>query len=302
MTAEALVSRQLLGWPRNHPSLIKGAGRVAAHLEKDATRNIYYWYYATQLLHNLKNKDWEKWNPHVREELIKTQVNDDTCASGSWDPSHPSSDQWGEAAGRLFQTSLSILTLEVYYRYLPLYRTADTEGGLEADAGRRAGQEEGSTRAGASRPGQEHEVSRRAHGSRFSVIPAPKERKIIAPASTPGPGNERRGEPFKTSCGATWAQPLAEHGLPRSHPAEVPRDRDRRALQVNPWREHGTQATIFRRRAAGEATGFPRSAAGGSRGGRLCLGVLGRHLGVPLGGAGALLDQLVRLPRAASST
>ena len=132
MTAEALVSRQLLGWPRNHPSLIKGAGRVAAHLEKDSTRNIYYWYYATQLLHNLKNKDWEKWNPHVREELIKTQVNDDTCASGSWDPSHPSTDQWGEAAGRLFQTSLSILTLEVYYRYLPLYRTADTEG-LEAE-------------------------------------------------------------------------------------------------------------------------------------------------------------------------
>ena len=35
MTAEALVSRQLLGWPRNHPSLIKGAGQVAAHLEKE---------------------------------------------------------------------------------------------------------------------------------------------------------------------------------------------------------------------------------------------------------------------------
>ena len=134
MTAEALVSRQLLGWPRNHPSLIKGASHVAAHLEKDRTRNIYYWYYATQLLHNLKNKDWEKWNPHVREELIRTQVNDDTCAAGSWDPSHPSSDRYGEVAGRLYLTSLSILTLEVYYRYLPLYRTADTEGGLEADA------------------------------------------------------------------------------------------------------------------------------------------------------------------------
>ena len=133
MTAEALVSRQLLGWPRDNPSLIKGAGRVAAHLEKSDERNIYYWYYATQLLHNLKNKDWEKWNPHVREELIKTQVNDDSCAGGSWDPSDPSPDRWGEAAGRLFQTSLSILTLEVYYRYLPLYRTADTEGGLEAE-------------------------------------------------------------------------------------------------------------------------------------------------------------------------
>ncbi|MGZ3353769.1 MAG: prenyltransferase/squalene oxidase repeat-containing protein [Isosphaeraceae bacterium] len=133
MTAEALVSRQLLGWPRNHPALIKGAGRVAAHLESNQQRNIYYWYYATQILHNLKNKDWERWNLRVREELIKTQVKDETCASGSWDPSHPSPDHWGAIAGRLFETSLSVLTLEVYYRYLPLYRTADSEG-LEAAA------------------------------------------------------------------------------------------------------------------------------------------------------------------------
>ncbi|MGO9596754.1 MAG: hypothetical protein ACLP7Q_01905 [Isosphaeraceae bacterium] len=133
MTAEALVSRQLLGWPRDHPALVKGAGRIAAHLESSHDRNIYYWYYATQLLHNLKNKDWEKWNPRVREELINSQINDDTCASGSWDPFHPESDRWGEVAGRLFQTSLSILTLEVYYRYLPLYRTSDSAG-LDAPA------------------------------------------------------------------------------------------------------------------------------------------------------------------------
>jgi Squalene-hopene cyclase C-terminal domain/Prenyltransferase and squalene oxidase repeat len=132
MTAEALVSRQLLGWPRNNPSLVKGAGRIAAHLESNNDRNIYYWYYATQLLHNMKNKDWEKWNPRVREFLIKTQVKGETCASGSWDPFQPVPDRWGGTAGRLFQTSLSILTLEVYYRYLPLYRTSDTEGGLEA--------------------------------------------------------------------------------------------------------------------------------------------------------------------------
>ncbi|WP_165224454.1 terpene cyclase/mutase family protein [Aquisphaera insulae] len=133
MTAEALLARQLLGWPRNHPSLVKGAGRIAAHLESNKDRNIYYWYYATQLLHNMKNKDWEKWNPEVREGLIRAQVKDQTCANGSWDPFSPAQDRWGVTAGRLFQTSLSILTLEVYYRYLPLYRTADTEG-LEANA------------------------------------------------------------------------------------------------------------------------------------------------------------------------
>jgi hypothetical protein len=128
MTAEALVGRQILGWKRENPSLIKGAGRVAAHLEKSEDRNIYYWYYATQLLHNMRNKDWERWNPHVREVLIRTQVRDDGCPDGSWDPASPSQDRWGHTGGRLFQTSLSILTLEVYYRYLPLYRTGDEEG------------------------------------------------------------------------------------------------------------------------------------------------------------------------------
>ncbi|WP_165070462.1 prenyltransferase/squalene oxidase repeat-containing protein [Paludisphaera rhizosphaerae] len=128
MTAEALVGRQILGWPREHPSLVKGAGRVAADLETNEDRNIYYWYYATQLLHNMRNKDWERWNPHVREALIRSQIHADGCPNGSWDPQFPSPDRWGVGAGRLFQTSLSILTLEVYYRYLPLYRTSDEDG------------------------------------------------------------------------------------------------------------------------------------------------------------------------------
>lgn len=127
MTAEALVGRQLLGWPRTHPSLLKGVGRVSADLERSRERNIYYWYYATQLLHNMKDKDWDKWNPRVREELVKSQVASDACVGGSWAPLEPVADQWGRTAGRLFQTSLSVLTLEVYYRYLPLYRTADVD-------------------------------------------------------------------------------------------------------------------------------------------------------------------------------
>ena len=36
---------------------------------------------------------------------------------GSWDPIHR---YWGRHAGRLYATALSILNLEVYYRYLPM--------------------------------------------------------------------------------------------------------------------------------------------------------------------------------------
>ena len=127
MTAEGLVSRQLLGWPRDFPALIKGVGQVSAHLQEGGDRNIYYWYYATQLLHNMRGEQWDRWNPKIREGLIGLQVKDDTCAKGSWDPFSPVPDIWAERAGRLYLTSLSILTLEVYYRYLPLYRTADDD-------------------------------------------------------------------------------------------------------------------------------------------------------------------------------
>ena len=44
------------------------------------------------------------------------------CAAGSWDPQRPSPDPWGAQGGRLMTTCLAALTLEVYYRYIPLYK------------------------------------------------------------------------------------------------------------------------------------------------------------------------------------
>jgi hypothetical protein len=132
MTAEALVCRQLLGWRRESPGLLQGSAYIADDLANSSERNIYYWYYATQLLHNMRDKHWKEWNQTMREGLIATQVKGNGCASGSWDPQDPAPDTWGSRAGRLFTTSLSLLTLEVYYRYLPLYR--DQGGAIEGDA------------------------------------------------------------------------------------------------------------------------------------------------------------------------
>jgi hypothetical protein len=135
MTAEALLGRQILGWQRDYPPMLQGAAMISADLNASEERNIYYWYYATQLLHNLQGKDWERWNKKVRDGLVATQVGGDGCNRGSWDPLDPQPDRWGKAAGRLYETSLSILTLEVYYRYLPLYRARDTklEGNDDTD-------------------------------------------------------------------------------------------------------------------------------------------------------------------------
>jgi Squalene-hopene cyclase C-terminal domain len=127
MTAEALLGRQLLGWPRDFPALLKGVGMVSSHLQQSGERNIYYWYYATQLLHNMGGPSWERWNIKIREGLISTQDTGGACSRGSWDPFQPQPDTRATSAGRLYLTSLSILTLEVYYRYLPMYRTYDED-------------------------------------------------------------------------------------------------------------------------------------------------------------------------------
>jgi hypothetical protein len=125
MTAEALLCRQYLGWSADEPALRKGAGIVYNHLRQSDDRNIYYWYYATQMLHNLGGKEWVSWNKHVRDGLVSMQVKSKGCDRGSWDPLYPQPDRWARGAGRLYLTSLSILTLEVYYRWLPLYRPTD---------------------------------------------------------------------------------------------------------------------------------------------------------------------------------
>lgn len=153
MTAEALLSRQYLGWPRNFPSLVKGARHIAMDLDQAGERNIYYWYYATQLLHNMQNKDWERWNVRVREALIAMQVRGNGCDRGSWDPLLPEPDRWSTSGGRLFLTALSLLTLEVYYRYLPLYQPSDTDPLRGKDDGAPAAEPQPRTPDDPPRPG-----------------------------------------------------------------------------------------------------------------------------------------------------
>ncbi len=79
-------------------------------------RNVYCWYYATQVCHHMEGEIWNTWNKTMREEVPAHQVTEGP-EYGSWDPQ---GDRWG-SSGRLFETCLSIYMLEVYYRHLPLY-------------------------------------------------------------------------------------------------------------------------------------------------------------------------------------
>jgi hypothetical protein len=122
MTAEALLVRQYAGWQRDLPALAEGSRNVFNDLMRSDQRNIYYWYYATQMLHNMRGESWKAWNEKARDRLVELQTTGTGCDRGSFHPLAPTADQWGGSGGRLYVTSLSILTLEVYYRYLPIYQ------------------------------------------------------------------------------------------------------------------------------------------------------------------------------------
>jgi hypothetical protein len=120
MTAVGLLCSQRLGAGKDSPQIAAGAKYLLEHLP-DATgvgqRNAYYWFYATEVLHNVGGPDWDRWSRNLRRTMIDTQAKEG-CAAGSWDPGQPVPEVWGAPGGRLMETSLSVLALEVYYRYL----------------------------------------------------------------------------------------------------------------------------------------------------------------------------------------
>lgn len=129
MTAEGLLCREYLGWPQEHPGLKEGVEwLLKEQLPKKDRPNIYCWYYATQVLHNVGGEPWRKWNAAVRDALLSMQEQSGHPA-GSWAPRGGAigGDHDTREGGRIYMTSLALCTLEVYYRYLPLYRSIDVE-------------------------------------------------------------------------------------------------------------------------------------------------------------------------------
>jgi hypothetical protein len=120
MTAVGLLCRQYMeNWGPSHPRMIKAIQNQIKQNPPDR-QDVYYYYYATQVMHHFGGEEWKTWNEKMREYLIKKQdsKNPQYANFGSWSPE---GDEWGRAGGRLMMTSLNLLTLEVYYRYLPLY-------------------------------------------------------------------------------------------------------------------------------------------------------------------------------------
>lgn len=121
MSAEALVCWQFLGLPREHPACGEAGDLLLGELPGEGLCNLYYWYYATLAMYQLQEHHWERWNEALRKTLVNRQIKDGPMA-GSWE----GDDLWGSHGGRLYSTALATLSLEVYYRFLPLYSGVST--------------------------------------------------------------------------------------------------------------------------------------------------------------------------------
>jgi hypothetical protein len=114
-TAIGLLCRQYLqAWGPKNPGLQKAIDILRKN--PPTAKDMYYTYYATQVMHHFGGEDWVRWNEQMRPALVDTQIMDGPM-KGSWSTAGVG----GHISGKLMQTSLCICTLEVYYRYLPLY-------------------------------------------------------------------------------------------------------------------------------------------------------------------------------------
>lgn len=117
MTAEGMFVQQLLGLERQDERMSGSARFVLQDLPRwDAESPTYAWYYATLALFQHGGGAWTRWNRAISRELVRAQ-RDDGPAAGSWDPT----DRYARIGGRIYQTAICTLSLEVYYRYLPMY-------------------------------------------------------------------------------------------------------------------------------------------------------------------------------------
>lgn len=114
LTSVGLLCRMYLGWPKDHPGLQAGIKFLSE--TGPTTENLYYTYYATQIMRHHGGDVWDQWNRRLRDTLVSQQVTEGMDA-GSWEPKGPHSRE----GGRLYQTALATMILEVYYRHLPLY-------------------------------------------------------------------------------------------------------------------------------------------------------------------------------------
>ena len=116
MVATGMFCRQLDLVPPSNPKMIESAELMKRYPIRDNNPDLYYIYYGTLALYQHQGSIWQDWNNNLKRILPKIQVKTGNLA-GSWNLSRSNT----KGGGRIASTTLAILSLEVYYRILPMY-------------------------------------------------------------------------------------------------------------------------------------------------------------------------------------
>jgi hypothetical protein len=133
LTAVGLLSRYYIDkWGPETAGMAEGVIGLMkkAPVATKAVPDMYFYYYATQVVHFFEGDEWKEWNEGkkgadgvrkggMRDWLVDIQIKKDGANQGSFEPEPGFI---GRSCGRLGTTSMALLTLEVYYRHLPLYK------------------------------------------------------------------------------------------------------------------------------------------------------------------------------------
>ncbi len=138
LTGVGVLCMQFLG-AANRPECKRGL----AWINQNATFSwrdpwghspVYYWYYVTQAKFHAGGSTWGQWNSLFSRELVRNQTvmkgaSPDGKDMGYWDS--PGEREHTGGNGRVMDTCLCALQLQVYYRYLPTFKTPKS---VEEDA------------------------------------------------------------------------------------------------------------------------------------------------------------------------
>jgi hypothetical protein len=129
LTAVGLLCRMYLSWSSEDERLARGVEQLAKAGPRPG--DFYHNYYAAQtIFHHTGGVGpvWRDWNEKIRDQLVEQQSTRGH-ERGSWWVDEPR-DSHNTRGGRLYTTALATMTLEVYYRYLPLYQSEAIETAL----------------------------------------------------------------------------------------------------------------------------------------------------------------------------
>ena len=119
-SAIGLLCRMYTGWGAEQEPLSRGLTTLAK--PGPAPEAIYQNFYLSQALLQFNHPVWPRWNMRNRDQLVAQQARA-AHEAGSWS----FDDRDTAPGGRLAHTCLAILTLEVYYRLLPIYQQEAVE-------------------------------------------------------------------------------------------------------------------------------------------------------------------------------